>query len=76
MINEILLSQDESKVIKIPYGNYKLKQKKNWAWRYTQEINEEYTISNNSYKLNIIFNEARGIIKWFDSMTYISNQYN
>jgi len=75
LVNEIILSQGESKTIKIPYGSYKVIQKDDWAWRYIGGLSEDININNNNFEINIIYDEERTINKWFDSMTYIDNLY-
>ena len=72
IINEILLSQGESKIVRIPYGKYKIVQKKDWAWRYFEDLGKEICITNYNEKSNILYDEERIINKWFDSMSYIN----
>lgn len=72
IINEILLSQGESKIVRIPYGKYKIVQKKDWAWRYFEDLGKEICITNYNEKFNILYDEERIINKWFDSMSYIN----
>ena len=71
VINEVLVSQGESKTVKIPYGNYTVIQKKDWAWRYIQGLSEKFSINNNTNNASIVYEEKRTITKWFDSMSYI-----
>lgn len=73
---EVLVADNQTKIVKVPYGSYKIIQKEEWAWRYAQDLNETININNNNSKVNITYEEERTTNKWFDSMTYINNEYN
>ena len=75
MVTEILLSQGETKTIKVPYGNYKISEKDNWSWRYLSILYDVTSINNNNNKAELTFEETRGITKWFDAMTLVDNEY-
>ena len=75
LINEILISQGETKTIKLPYGNYKIKKENNWSWRYNDEFNENVSINNNNSIINIKYEKTRGILKWFDFSIKKDNEY-
>ena len=75
VVNEILLAPGESKTVKVPYGNYKAIQKKDWAWRYISGLSVDVKINNDNVKTVIGYEEGRAIHKWFDSMTYVDNEY-
>ena len=75
LINEILISQGETKTIKLPYGNYKIKKENNWSWRYNDEFNENVSINNNNSIINIKYEKTRGILKWFDFSSKKDNEY-
>ena len=75
LINEILISQGETKTIKLPYGNYKIKKENNWSWRYNDEFNENVSINNNKSIIDIKYEKTRGILKWFDFSSKKDNEY-
>ena len=75
LVTEILLSQGETKTIKVPYGNYKISEKDNWSWRYLSILYDVTSINNNNNKAELTFEETRGITKWFDAMTLVDNEY-
>ena len=75
VVNEFKLSEGESKTIKMPYGTYTVKRKKNWAWRYKQTSSEEFNISNKSSGQEVTFEKDKVTSKWFDSTTYKDNEY-
>ena len=66
LVTEILLSQGETKTIKVPYGNYKISEKDNWSWRYLSILYDVTSINNNNNKAELTFEETRGITKWFE----------
>ena len=75
MVSEINLPMGESKTIKVPYGRYKVKRKKNWGWRYRQTSSEEFGIGNQNSGQEVTFEKDKVTNKWFDSTTYIDNKY-
>lgn len=75
VINEIIISQNNNKIIKIPYGHYTIRPKVKWSWRYN-ELNQKINVSNKNDEINIIFDGDRITNKWFDGMTYLDNLYN
>ena len=75
LINEILIAQGETKTIKLPYGNYKVKKENNWSWRYNDEFNENVSINNNNSIINIKYERTREILKWFDFSGKKDNEY-
>ena len=75
VVSEINLPMGESKTIKVPYGRYKVKRKKNWGWRYRQTSSEEFGIGNQNSGQEVTFEKDKVTNKWFDSTTYIDNKY-
>ncbi len=76
VINEVLISQGESKTVIVPYGNYTIRPRLNWAWRYNKDLNKNIKVNNKNIITNIVFDDTRNNNKWFDSMTHIDNLYN
>ena len=66
------LTNNETKVIKIPYGKYKITEDNNWAWRYQEQYNIDIELSNYS-NLHIKVNKNISINKWFDKMSVKNN---
>lgn len=75
VINEFNISLGESKTLKVPYGRYKVKRKKSWAWRYAKVTSDVIVINNQNNNQEIIFEGNRVTNKWFDKSTYIDNEY-
>ncbi len=75
VINEINVNSNEDKIIKVSFGNYKIRRKSSWAWRYAQGISDLYNIDNKNCEQEALFDKSRLIIKWFDSTSYIENKY-
>ena len=75
VVSEVLVSKGESKTIKLPYGVYKVVEKNEWSWRYNNDFYEDIKVNNNNDKVNVTYEETRGINKWFDSMTHADNEY-
>ena len=75
IVNEIVLSQGESKTIKLHYGEYKILEKNNWSWRYDGEFTKDISLNNNSNKTSVVYENTRSILKWFDFMGKKENNY-
>ena len=75
IVNEIVLSQGESKTIKLNYGEYKVLEKNNWSWRYDGEFTKDISLNNNSNKTSVTYENTRSILKWFDFMGKKENNY-
>lgn len=75
LVNEVLVAQEETKTIKLPYGNYIVKKESNWSWRYKDEFNKDISINNNNDIIDIKYEQPRGILKWFDFTSKKDNEY-
>lgn len=75
VVKEFSLTIGESKTIEVPYNEYRIVRKGNWAWRYTNNYNEELTISNITSGQEVLIEGDRITNKWFDATNYIDNRY-
>ena len=46
VINEFNVNSNEDKTIKVSFGNYKIRRKSSWSWRYAQSTSDLYNIDN------------------------------
>ncbi len=75
IVSEILISSNESKTIKIPYGEYKIVQKNEWSWRYSKVENKNIEVNTNNDRINISYEENKENTKWFDFTDKKENEY-
>lgn len=75
VITQIVFNKNESVNIKLPYGNYIIKAKENWSWRYQFSYQISNSISNLTDE-NINFSYEKTNKKWFDSSMNNKNVYN
>ena len=75
VVKEFSLTIGESKTIEVPYNEYRIVRKGNWAWRYTNNYDEELTISNITSGQEVLIEGDRITNKWFDATNYIDNRY-
>ena len=75
VVTEVNLSLGESKTVKVLYGEYSIKRKDKWAWRYGNIKSKDIKITNHNTGAEVVFEKNKVTTKWFDATTYIDNQY-
>lgn len=75
LIIEFSVPVGETKTITLPYGRYTINRKDNWAWRYSQNLRENFVISNQRSEEELTLEGNKLTNKWFDGASYIDNKY-
>lgn len=69
LINEILITAESPKTLKLPYGKYKIVEKDTWSWRYSNILEQDISVSSNYNNENINLIPVKENPKWFDFTT-------